>query len=886
MARIFISHSSDDNAEALALHQWLSAEGWGATDDLFLDIHESGGIAAGERWLKALQDAASRCEAVLFLMSEAWLRSKWCLDEYHLAASYHKKLFALLIEDLPLSRLPGGLASQWQVVRLFRRPARRFAIALPDEVMEELVEFSHRELVRLHQGLLKAGVGPETFTLQPDPAGPFGWRSPYRGLEALEASDAAVFFGREADTVRALDALRGLAERPDGHLLVILGASGAGKSSFLRAGLLPRLLRDDASWLATPPLRAGSEGAIDGTDGLLHALAAVRVRFGLPIDQHALTAAVASRDGFLAELALLREAAAERALLEPDAPRPRIVWPLDQAEELFLADAGPDANQLLVRLRESVEAGHAVVLATIRSDSYAKMQHAPAFEGLRQDTFSLLPVPAGEVARVIRAPAQVLRTKAGPDAPQFAPEVVAALQAEMAGEDDALPLLALALQRLVRDHATTAEIGPEALAVTGGVARAIEETAEAALQEVARDTDDLKGLVRRTFVPRLARVDRDSKAFQRRVVRQSELGDADERALIEAFLARRLIVRKGQGEASTVEVAHEALLRRWPRLVGLLEADRDGLLLLDGVLEASEEWSDAPDARREDFLMHRGSRLDDAVALADRGSEWQRELEPARGYLQAARSADDALREQQRRDFARRRGLQRALIGVLSVVLIGVLGLAAWLVLQTREVNRETSEVLAASAEAQVRDGAFDSALRLAMTAASSPSWLSPATDRAGSVLAHAAHRNRLRVAASTGARVTRAHIFADATRLLTHRPSNAVQIWNLVTGELLRELPHPDEVISARMIDDDARLISWTRDGGLRIWDVGTGETVTEMTHPSSAELRVRFLESQRWLVVWGSVGTTLRIFDIDTGDAVGVFEHRLDVSRARVTE
>ncbi|MEM6927406.1 MAG: hypothetical protein AAF602_10775 [Myxococcota bacterium] len=71
-----------------------------------------------------------------------------------------------------------------------------------------------------------------------------------------------------------------------------------------------------------------------------------------------------------------------------------------------------------------------------------------------------------------------------------------------------------------------------------------------------------------------------------------------------------------------------------------------------------------------------------------------------------------------------------------------------------------------------------------------------------------------------------------------------------------------------------------------MRTWDVATGEVLTEMAHPAPAELRVRFLEAERWLVVWGSIGTTLRIFDIDTGDAVGVFEHRLDVSRARVTE
>ncbi len=891
MARIFISHSSEDNAEALALHQWLSSEGWGAEDDLFLDIHPSGGIAAGERWLAALQEAASRCEAVLFLISEAWLASRWCLDEYHLASSYHKKLFALLIEDIPLSRLPGGLASQWQVVRLDRRPARRFVVVLPTADRDDIVYFAERELVRLHQGLVKAGVGPETFTLQPDPEGPFGWRSPYRGLEALQSADAAVFFGREADTVRALDALRGLAERPDGHLLVILGASGAGKSSFLRAGLVPRLVRDDAAWLAAPPLRAGSEGALEGPEGLLAALAEVRRRFGLPVDHASLRPVLDHREAFLAELGTLRGAAADRALLDPGTPRPRVVWSLDQAEELFTADADPDGAVLLTRLRDSVASGDAVILATIRSDSYARMQHSEAFEGLRQDTFSLLPVPSGEVARIIRAPAQVLRARVGPDAPVFAPEVVASLQGEMAGEEDALPLLALAMQRLMREYADTTEIGPEALEVTGGVARAIEEAAEAALREAGppSDPEARRALVRRTFVPRLARVDRESKAFERRVVRESELVDPDVRGLIEAFVARRLVVRKrseADPTAATIEVAHEALLRRWPLLVGLLEADREGLVLLDGVLEAAEEWQTAPDARRDDFLAHRGSRLDDAIALGDRGPEWQRELDPARDYLKAARTADDAQREQQRRDFARRRRLQGALISVLSIVLVGVLGLGAWLVRQTREVNRERSEVLAAAAEAQVRDRAFDSALRLAITAASSRSWLSPVADRAGSVLARAAFHDRLRVAGSTEESVRGAIAFEDESRLLTFGPSPVAELWEVRSGTLIRRFEHPANVITARLFGDDSRLLTSAEDRVVRVWDLATGRELSAMAHPDPLGLRVRFDETNRRVVLWGQSGPLVRVFDVDTGQPLGVFEHDGEVRRARLLD
>jgi hypothetical protein len=78
VSRIFLSHSSQNNAEAIALRDWLVAEGW---NDLFLDLDPERGIAAGERWERALNEAARRCEAVLFIISKAWLASRWCLNE-------------------------------------------------------------------------------------------------------------------------------------------------------------------------------------------------------------------------------------------------------------------------------------------------------------------------------------------------------------------------------------------------------------------------------------------------------------------------------------------------------------------------------------------------------------------------------------------------------------------------------------------------------------------------------------------------------------------------------------------------------------------------------------------------------------------------------------
>jgi TIR domain len=112
VSRIFISHSSTDNAPAIALRDWLVGEGW---DDLFPDLDPERGIAAGERWERALNEAARRCEAVLFLISKAWLGSAWCKNELNLARRLNKRLFGILIEE-EIGDLPADVTSKWQVI--------------------------------------------------------------------------------------------------------------------------------------------------------------------------------------------------------------------------------------------------------------------------------------------------------------------------------------------------------------------------------------------------------------------------------------------------------------------------------------------------------------------------------------------------------------------------------------------------------------------------------------------------------------------------------------------------------------------------------------------------------------------------------------------------
>ncbi len=681
MSCLFISHSSRNDDWAIALRDWLVAGGWSGPDDIFLDLDPERGIAAGQRWQQAFADAATRCEAVLFLVSAEWLGSRWCHDEYQLANKYNKKLFALLIEDCPLDRLPGGLTAEWQVVRLTGEPAERFVAVHPHTKQQWPVHMAKAGLAQLKSGLQKAGIGPENFDLQRDERGAFGWRSPYRGLEALEPEDAAVFFGRDADLIRGMDTLRGLAGRAPPRVAVILGASGAGKSSFLRAGLWPRLLRDDAEWLPLKAIRAGRGGCIEGQEGLLAALEEVHQRFALRASRSRLRERLRSTDEFVDLLRELRQVAAKRALIS-EPPFPLIMICLDQGEEFFSGDAEDESERLLSLARAASEANEALILTTIRSDSYSQMQNAKAFIGIEQVTLSLGPVPQGETANIIREPAEILRRKVGPDAPVFDAAVVERLQTEIEGEPDALPLLAFVLQRLMREHAGESVIGLSQIHKSGGLAEAIELEATAAFRDAGYSSSigDHREALRKLFVPPLVRINRENKTAQRRVASRAELA-GKLLPLARALTDRRLlVVRAGvptggatipdaialdtapngadTAPGATIEVAHEALLRRWRMLADILGEDRDALLLLDGVLIAAAEWAKAEDRRKADFLIHRGSRLTDAQALSFRGPNWASEIAPAQTYLAACEAREKGERWSKRRS--------RAVVGVLS----------------------------------------------------------------------------------------------------------------------------------------------------------------------------------------------------------------------------
>ena len=544
MSRIFLSHSSQNNDSAVALRDWLATQGW---DDVFLDLDPQRGIAAGDRWERSLNQAALRCEAVLFLVSRAWLASDWCLKEFNLAHRLNKRLFGLLIEDIPITGLPATLTGTWQLVPLATgRDHVMMRSILPGSQDEVHVTFSQEGLTRLRIGLERAGLDARFFAWPPesDPN-----RPPYRGLLPLEAADAGIFFGREAPTIEALDRIRGMKDGAAPRLLILLGASGAGKSSFLRAGLLPRLARDDRNYLVLPVIRP-EKAAMSGEAGLLRSLQATFAANGLTIPRADIRAAIEGGPATLRPLLQKLIARASSVLIadDADAKPPMLVLAIDQGEELFLTDSALESTTLLNLLREllSDDAPALFVVVTIRSDAYEQLQTAKPLESVTQQALSLTPMPRGAYQAVIEGPVARLKQT---DLPLvIEPALTQALLADIedGGGRDALPLLAFTLERLYLEYGDRGRLTLQDYDALGRIKGSIEAAVERAFaaadadHRIPRDRDARLALLRRGLIPWLAGIDPDTGSPRRQKARISEIPQ-EARPLIDLLVEQRLL---------------------------------------------------------------------------------------------------------------------------------------------------------------------------------------------------------------------------------------------------------------------------------------------------------------------------------------------------------
>lgn len=680
MSRIFISHSTNDSAAAVAVRDWMKEQGW---DDVFLDLDPERGLVAGDRWQAALKQAVERCELVIFLISPEWAASDWCKAEFLMTkhGSRPKAILPVLIRPTPFSSLPAEMTAEYQIVDLTAGSSWVSAeVTVPTTGVTETVSFTEEGLRRLKVGLERSGIDAGYFEWPPanDPN-----RPPYRGLLPLEAEDAGIFFGRDALIIAALDLLRQQSEANAPRMVVILGASGAGKSSFVRAGLLPRLARDDRHFITLPIVRP-NRAVLWSETGLLRSLETALASARVPESRAAVRKAIESGASGVRDL--LRRLVGGNTPVQETGARlkaPMLVLSIDQAEELFVAEGQREASAFLELLSELLTEDDPAITAvfTVRSDNYDRLQLAKELEGVRQVTFSLPPMPKGDFAEVVKGPARRLEVTNRRLSIDEALVAKLLTDIETGGAKDALPLLAFTMEQLYGEYGATGHLRLEYYEKLGGISGSIEAAVEQAFKladanpNIPRERMARLALLRRGLIPWLAGIDPQTAAPRRRIARLSEI-PAEARPLMDLLVDQRLLstdVSKETGE-KTVEPAHDALLRQWGLLNGWLQEDRGLLSVLDGIKSAARDW--AANAESPTWLTHRQDRLRASDMLLAR-TDLAANLEPTDlRYLAECAAAEKSQADKEAAVVRFRRRMHTAVV----VLLLGVIAtLVGWI---------------------------------------------------------------------------------------------------------------------------------------------------------------------------------------------------------------
>ena len=489
--------------------------------------------------------------------------------------------------------------------------------------------------------------------------------NPYVGLNAFQEGDADRFHGREALVTELVDTV---AAR---HFVAVVGASGSGKSSVVRAGLVPALRRGAV---------AGSEGwfivgMVPGSDPIA-ALEAALLRI-------AVNPPASLREQLAEAGGLLR---AVQRVLPDDSTEVLVV--IDQFEELFTMSESADRDRFLEELAAAISAPRSPlrVVATMRADHYDRpLQHRAIAELTSLGTVAVRPMTPGELERAIVQPAARVDV-------DVEPALLADLLAGTVEQPAALPLLQFALtegfERRV-SNLMLQSVHQDLGGLTGAVAARADRIVDAG--------GDLDEVVTRRVFGRLVTFGEGTEATRRRALR-SEFADNHETGrVIDQFVAARLLTsgRDDSTREPTIEVAHEALLRDWPRLSGWLDEDRDDLRTLRGIGIAADAWRRSD---RDAGELGRGGRLDTVSELHDRRPDLFNEVEA--GWVAESRAA--ALQQEEAeaavaaRDRRQNRRLRQLLAAAGALIVLALIATTVALVLRDRA---ETSEQRAVAAQ-------------------------------------------------------------------------------------------------------------------------------------------------------------------------------------------
>ncbi|MGI9223507.1 MAG: tetratricopeptide repeat protein, partial [Woeseiaceae bacterium] len=443
--------------------------------------------------------------------------------------------------------------------------------------------------------------------------------SPFRGLEAFHFEHAPVFFGRTKAVSDILQALRD--QDADGRSFVlVLGMSGGGKSSVVRAGVLPMLTRP---------------GVIEGVDvwrravyrptdvrgdlftGLARALLRDTALPSLDEDNEGPEElAQVLRESPQAATSMIKGALSREKLDDGGNANARLALVIDQMEEMYTQEevGQEDREQFVDVLDALARSGRVWVIGTLRSDFYQAIGKIPKLVALKEGDghYDLMPPNASEIGQMIRLPTRAagLRFEEDPSSSERLDDMLRDAAAE---HPEVLPLLQFTLEELYQRRTEDGMLTLAAYRELGGVEGSLAQRAETVFKDLPDDVEAELPKVLNALVT----IERDGfEQVGRKRVPWSDVTTGKSRELVETFVENRLFVTEMADDGSAVvTVAHEALLWHWPRVKEWVAQNRENLRIRGRIAAAAERW--IAEDRPSDLLLPAGKPLHEAESLLE-----------------------------------------------------------------------------------------------------------------------------------------------------------------------------------------------------------------------------------------------------------------------------
>lgn len=804
MNRVFVSYSRRNKNFAERLARDLSDAGL----DVWVDFRQ---IHGGELWRKEIDKGIARSEMLVVVLSPAAVASTWVPYEVNSAREQGKFIIPVMaINALPQLELSENM--KWLLDVHFINFIERYEEAFPE--------------------LLNALPGKRRFNPF-DEVDPATIPNPFKGLEAFQQTDSHFFFGREELIKKSL---KRLATESNARFLAVVGASGSGKSSLVRAGLIPEI----------------RGGALNGSDHWpvfiftpgntpVQSLAERLAPLVQSMDVDAVRTDLYTSDDRLHHIV--------SAILARDDEASRLLMVVDQFEEVFTR-AGEVERQAFLKMlyhAVTVEDGQAQVMITMRADFFDHLgRYPPLAELFEQENMVIVTeMSAANLLRSIEGPAEAVGLVYEEGLPQR-------ILDDVRRQPGSLPLLQYALKELyeAREGRRLTMASYEKI---GGVSKALAQHAE----DIYVELNAAQQAIMRRVMLRLIEVSESGEATRRQVdlneLHFRDVPDSEIESIIDLMTApeSRLLTTSREirfaedtqvAPTTWVEVAHEALIRQWDRFTGWVRENVESLRFGTELLQAASDWRHSGgDAA---YLL-RGNRLTRAEIWLEGNDATQLQQD----FIQASIDADRERKREEAAQAERELLLQqratnrlRYFVGVLVLGLAVAGGLTLFAVNQANEAERASREA----------DRQADVALSLARSASANQALIDNENDLAV-LLALAA--NEIEDAPLQSQRDLASIAFGPGTR----------DIFDA----------HEDQVLDVAFAPGGEQAVS-VEDDTLYLWQVDDGAILWQVTLQDGLEAfsnALAFDPMGAFVVTRGDT-STIQMWSAETGDPLPVFD------------